>query len=85
MTWDSLIRFTNKTSRPMPSRSVSVFAGKLQKKNPVSEETGQETAICILFGKEAFYDAGRSCLPTKQRIPAQPEGQNIGFLRLGKF
>ena len=73
MTWDFLIRFTNKTSRPMPSRSISAFAGKLQKKNPVSEETGQGTAICILIGKEAFYDAGRSCL-CPDRSGSVPKG-----------
>lgn len=72
----------------LPFHAVTVclcLRGQATKKDPVSEETGQETAICILIGKEAFYDAGRSCLPTKQRIPAQPEGQNIGFLRLDKF
>lgn len=72
----------------LPSHAVTVYLclrGQATKKNPVFEETGQGTAICILIGKKAFYDAGRSCLPTKRRIPTQPEGQNIGFLRLGKF
>ena len=92
--WDGgmIVRqYPKSVARPEPHISVQIpFTSPYEEhKMDILRKNGFLPGYLLLFmksiPKKVFYDAGRSYLPTKRCTPAQPEGQNIGFLRLGKF